>query len=126
MNISLDFWNTICISNPEFAKARSILCKEFNIDLKSIQNYKSINLEAEKKGVHVNRKSFIENMDFIYYMNLLFLKYPPLPIYKNVFEDILKLKDTHNIFICSNTGLIHGITLHKFIWDVLEIPKQCK
>ena len=135
MKISLDFWNTICISNPEFSKARKLLCREYNVDIELINNYKQSYLELEKQGVHIYRDSFMNinlfNKEkyyaFLSDMNQLFLKYSPLPIYKDVILDILNLKGDHQIYICSNTGLIHGDILYQYIWNELEIPKHmCK
>lgn len=142
MKISLDFWGTLYKSNPEFRKKRLILLREYGADpqvaQKLITEFKSEYKELEIKGIHTEFSDFLtqitncgDDVKDIYTLDdelsSLFLKYPPFPIYKDLEKDLLKVKEEHDLYICSNVILTEGQTLQKFIWDRLEIPPiNCK
>lgn len=140
-HISLDLWLTLIRSHPDFKRKRNVLFKEiFSINQsideveKIFRKYDlTINSINEKTGKNIDTDEIIwfilyelkglglkENKikvdEFMKEMNTLFLKYPPVVLEKNLFENLKLIADKNiTLNITSNTGFIKGKIIKNFL-----------
>lgn len=129
LNLSFDFWGTLCESNPSYKEEQIYLASELFDYPESYIKYsftemKLLAKKLEERGIQPDRtamytKYFGENNieKFISESNRLFITNPP-----RILNDIVKLCDKHNCYITSNTFLTHGDTLSKFVTYLFDIP----
>lgn len=129
MNISFDFWGTLCESNPNFKQQQLILAQDLfkNITIDEIKsNYKRCkslsDTVVEEYGVHLDRTLMLSKIfdthdfnlidTYITESNKLFLDNPPF-----VINDISDIVQKHNCFVTSNTVLVYGDILSQIVYN---------
>lgn len=142
--ISLDFWDTLCKSNPRFKEEQFKIARQYIPGL-TFEQFKDkframkafTNERVESTGIQPHRTECYKNMfpewnqiiidEFISYSDMLFLQYPPIAIPKMV-ETVEKWKESGNLlYVASNTIFIHGEILSKVIFNLFGIVKSnCK
>lgn len=138
-HLSFDLWLTLIKSNPEFKSKRNLLFKDFfevdstiekvnevvryydvlcnNINERTgsnIDTYEIYYLILNALNLDINKISTDKLELFYKETELLFLKYKPELLYKNIpalFDEITKQGKTINLL--SNTAFIKGKTLRK-------------
>ena len=141
--ISLDFWGTLCVSNPHFRENQfKLLCQfddsiTFDYWLTQKTYYKKLaDVEAQTKGGHIDRlginKRIFPNWhtkdieEFMLLSDDLFVKYPPFNHLPPSFIDIAR-QAGYTIYVSSNTVFTSGAALSRVIFDKFGIPKShCK
>lgn len=140
-HLSFDLWLTLIKSNPEFKSKRNLLFKDFfdvdstiekvngvvryydvlcnNINERTgsnIDTYEIYYLILNALNLDINKISTDKLELFYKETELLFLKYKPELLYKNIpalFDEITKQGKTINLL--SNTAFIKGKTLRKIL-----------
>ena len=145
-HITIDFWNTIYKSNPDFAKHRNDHVRQYFIDSNAWPS--NIELTVGEIGeVYQNTKALVNQLEFDYGKSIpvpvkhamffgklgidtkyltaeyfaiqasLFKKYPPLVMHKDTIEIISDLSKEYAVTILSNTGMVSNSLLRNFIID---------
>ena len=141
--ISLDFWGTLCVSNPLFKENQFKLLNEFDESitleywLSKKKYYKKLaDFEAENRGGQLERlmlnKLIFPNWttkdikQFMLLSDELFVEYPPINNLPTLFIDKAR-QAGYVIYISSNTVFTSGLALSRVIYDKFAIPKvNCK
>ncbi len=133
--ITFDLWGTLITNNPEFAVKRNELFHKHELGFTELKTSKSIfNSDIiEKYGIHVDRKlvyiDAFKNVDItideineiIQKTDELFLKYPPLLIYKDTVTVLNMLIDRgYTLGVCSNTLLVYSDVLKRCLCNALN------
>ncbi|MEI6746398.1 MAG: hypothetical protein WCL34_10580 [Methylococcaceae bacterium] len=141
--ISLDFWGTLCVSNPAFRENQFKLLSQFDESitleywLSQKTYYKKLaDFEAETRGGQLDRlnlnKLIFPKWDasdiekFMLLSDELFVEYPPFNHLPPSFINTA-IQAGYTIYISSNTVFTSGAALSRVIYDRFVIPKSnCK
>jgi FMN phosphatase YigB (HAD superfamily) len=141
--ISLDFWGTLCVSNPEFRENQFKLLNEVDESItleywlsQKVYYKKLADIEAETRGEQLDRLNLNKlifpkwnTADIEKFMSLsdeLFVKYPPFNHLPPSFINTAT-QAGYTIYVSSNTVFTSGVALSRVIYDKFAIPKRnCK
>lgn len=141
--VSLDFWGTLCVSNPEFRTNQFKLLNELDSSItfeywnsQKIFYKKIADIEAETNGKQLDRFELNKLIfplwdtrklkEFIFLSDELFVKYPPFDNLPLSFIETVKILG-YTLYISSNTVFTSGDALSKVIFNKFSIPKNnCK
>lgn len=141
--ISLDFWGTLCVSNPEFRENQFKLLNEVDESItleywlsQKVYYKKLADIEAETRGEQLDRLNLNKLIfpkwdvaDIEKFMSLsdeLFVKYSPFNHLPPSFINTAR-QAGYVIYVSSNTVFTSGVALSRVIYDKFAIPKSnCK
>ncbi|MEY2666508.1 MAG: Caulobacter phage CcrPW [Pseudomonadota bacterium] len=141
--ISLDFWGTLCVSNPQFRENQFKLLRQFDHSItfdywlsQKIYYKKLADVEAETRGGQLDRLSLNKHIfphwqtkdieEFMLLSDDMFVQYPPFNYLSPSFIDIAR-QAGYTLYISSNTVFTSGAALSRVIFDKFAIPKNhCK
>lgn len=131
--ISLDMWNTLIKSNPEYAKKRNeYLAYELSLPDDEVEKiYRTVKIESDKMAeseskclsntdIYKKFLSLIERQRYDWMkirtnLERLFCKYPPIVLPETI-ESIHNIQENNiELSIASNTNFIRGEVLNKAI-----------
>ena len=142
-SISLDFWGTLCVSNPRFRENQFKLLRQFDDSItfdywinKKIYYKKLADAQAEHRGSHIDRLAINKHIfphwntkdieEFMLLSDDLFVKYPPVNHLPSSFIEEAR-QAGYLIYVSSNTVFTSGSALSRVIFDKFAIPKShCK
>jgi FMN phosphatase YigB (HAD superfamily) len=141
--ISVDFWNTIAKSNPEFkskqAEALGVSPEKWRSktqNVKNIANLKCLNMKVGEQKLPPQDHFYDfpdliseeQIVDFIEFSNKLFTEYPPIPIESTLkqLKFLLEYRDNNpeqniKVGIVSNTLSIRGNKVREFLYNKLGL-----
>lgn len=141
--ITLDLWNTIIKSNPQYKKMQIELLLKYNeklnfndIEIAIFNIKKEIDIDVEKFGLHYDRKCIYNKLfdkigintdidEFIIKCDKLFLQYYPKLYNSDIPHILSKLSNKYELHLISNTILIYGYTLKEAL-KILNLYKYFK
>ncbi len=137
--ISLDVWNTLLLSNPEYSKRRNeYISDKFDIPIKVIEEtYHKVKIDSDRmaenkskcitnKELYIKFLKSIDNPDYNWLklrneIENLFAEYPPHVLFETI-KYLNKLQSNDIKFsIASNTNFIRGKILNKVILSTWKI-----
>lgn len=139
-HLSLDFWKTLAIPNPEFSKARFKLLEEYSGltlegvkylygDIKNALDEDALNgitqscFEAYLMlAIDLRKDWTIENIrELVVNINYQFFKHPPM-IPEETIKELRKLKSKGiSLSIGSNTNFVPGSLIKQAVLDPLDV-----
>lgn len=132
-HISLDFYNTLGIPNPAFAQARTeYLAEVLNVSEQTVKEKysrmkKFFDNAAEEFGMSLPVErcwdlfldqfgpTYIEHRHILFYVESLFMKYPPIILTQTISQIARLTKDGFTFSIGSNTNFICGARVRQVI-----------